>query len=375
VQHSNFASAQSSETVVTIKFDGTVDPADAPIQRVGDTYILKSDVDRIVVTRSDMVLDGNGYTPSGRGGTRTVHLGSVRNVTVKNMVIKGGEIGIFLDGSTSNCTIANNTITKTYVPVPEFQATSGIYVWGGSSHTISGNHIADNIYGIRLGYDTFHNVIVDNNITSNSRGIGIWDASYNTIFRNNFVNNTIQVRDAAIYSSYYNVTSTNTWDDSGQGNFWSDYAGTDVDGDGIGDVPYVVYEGNQDNYPLMDPVVRESPVPPLVSVLSPANTTYDDASVHLDFIVDKQVEWMGYSLDGQENVTVAGNVTLVDLSDGVHTLTVYANDSFGFIRASEPVIFNIATSERYHIALIIVVIVIVAVVVTSFLFYFKKRKR
>jgi len=42
----------------------------------------------------------------------------------------------------------------------------------------------------------------------------------------------------------------------GTGNYWYDYAGVDLNGDGIGDTPYVlVDEGVQDNYPLMEPCV------------------------------------------------------------------------------------------------------------------------
>jgi len=57
-------------------------------------------------------------------------------------------------------------------------------------------------------------------------------------------------------------TDANIWDDGypSGGNYWSDYNGTDLyteqhqnvtGSDGLGDVPYIINEDNQDNYPLM----------------------------------------------------------------------------------------------------------------------------
>jgi hypothetical protein len=41
------------------------------------------------------------------------------------------------------------------------------------------------------------------------------------------------------------------------GNYWSDYGGTDAEGDGIGDTHYSIYsdsdEDESDDYPLMEP--------------------------------------------------------------------------------------------------------------------------
>ena len=45
------------------------------------------------------------------------------------------------------------------------------------------------------------------------------------------------------------------WDNDGEGNYWDDYAGSDDNGDGVGDTPYIIDENNQDNFPLMEPVI------------------------------------------------------------------------------------------------------------------------
>lgn len=69
--------------------------------------------------------------------------------------------------------------------------------------------------------------------------------------------------------------------------------------------------------------------PPEISILSPQNTTYSTTNVSLIFTVNETTDWMGYSLDGQTNVTIIGNTTLTGLSNGPHLLKVYANDTCG----------------------------------------------
>jgi hypothetical protein len=43
----------------------------------------------------------------------------------------------------------------------------------------------------------------------------------------------------------------NFWDHDGEGNYWSDYSGQDLNRDGLGDVPYLIDETYRDNHPLM----------------------------------------------------------------------------------------------------------------------------
>jgi hypothetical protein len=54
---------------------------------------------------------------------------------------------------------------------------------------------------------------------------------------------------------------------------------------------------------------------------------------------------MGYSLDGEANVTVIGNITLYGLATGLHNITVYAIDSNGLSGGSELVTFTIEQQQ------------------------------
>jgi hypothetical protein len=66
-----------------------------------------------------------------------------------------------------------------------------------------------------------------------------------------------------------------------------------------------------------------------ISILSPESKTYAADSMALTFTTNKPTAWIGYSLDGQTNVTIIGNTTLTTLSDGTHELSIYANDTNG----------------------------------------------
>jgi len=111
---------------------------------------------------------------------------------------------------------------------------------------------------------------------------------------------------------------------------------------------------------------------PSISILSPENKTYDTTKIPLNFTVNETVSWMGYSLDGQANVTIAGNTTLTGLSDGMHSLVVYARDTAGYTGASETIHFSI---EAFPITWIAVAIVLIAPIGAALLVYFAKVKK
>jgi len=236
---------------ITIRADGSIDPLGAPINTTDMvTYYFTDNIyDEIVVERDNIVIDGAGYTLQGTGFflSTGIDISGRRQVTIQSVKIRNFGYGIMLEDS------SNNTILRTNIA----NNTQGIQLSHGSSNNtiagnnniISGNNITNNSEsGISLFGSSNYNSINGNTITANSYGIFFQDrlSSNNSIYHNNFMNNTEQV---------YSSESTNTWDDgAGKGNYWSDYEerypnATEIDG--IWDTPYEIDADNVDRYPMV----------------------------------------------------------------------------------------------------------------------------
>ncbi len=114
--------------------------------------------------------------------------------------------------------------------VLENNVVNGITGWSGSE-------VRD--HGVTLGaegkaifiYNAYSNVIRDNVFANSEIGIHLTAGSENNrIHSNSFVNNRTQVM--------YVANRRQDWSHDGLGNYWSDYLGWDLSGDGIGDQPY-----------------------------------------------------------------------------------------------------------------------------------------
>jgi parallel beta-helix repeat protein len=199
---------------IYVRNDGSIDPPTAPITTSDNiTYTLTADIisSVLVIERNNITVDGDGHmvavAPNG------IRLTNISYVRIENTEVEGCSYGIILQDFCTN-------------------------------NVIIGNNITANTQGISLYSNCSNNTITGNNITDSTMfGIHFSSSSNNFIYGNNFMNNANQTR---------SDESTNTWDDGIHGNYWSNYSGADANGDGIGDMPYMIDSSNQDRYPLMN---------------------------------------------------------------------------------------------------------------------------
>ena len=129
-----------------------------------------------------------------------------------------------------------------------------------SNNTISNNKIDSNYIGIFPFYSS-NNTINNNDISNNDCGIWLFQSSNNNIYLNNFIKNNPRNVLSSESTNIWRSTSKITYIYKGKtytnylGNYWSDYAGSDANSDGVGDVPYSSYSmgEDKDNYPLIKP--------------------------------------------------------------------------------------------------------------------------
>jgi N-acetylneuraminic acid mutarotase len=110
---------------------------------------------------------------------------------------------------------------------------------------------------------------------------------------------------------------------------------------------------------------------PNIVILNPENKTYDVTDIESVFIVNEPVKWITYSLDGEDQVPVTGNVTLPALSEGSHSLTVYAEDEVGNIGTSKTIYFNI---QLFPTTLVIAIIATAVIAAAGSYLFLKRRK-
>ena len=198
-------------------------------------------------------------------------------ITVQNLNLTSNYDGVFLL-STSNSTITNNTFSNNLVGVDLNEAHNNVITENillnndngiglqaeSSNNSIYENAIHSNKVGIYID-NSAENSITRNNIINSQTGVYTQTANSNVIHHNNFIKNTEAWNDTALTPFTFTPISVNIWDNGYEGNYWSNYNGTDQNGDGIVDKPHIIGQNNTDRYPLTKPVsvnlsLPESPV-------------------------------------------------------------------------------------------------------------------
>jgi parallel beta-helix repeat protein len=233
-------------------------------------------------TLTNNTCDSNGY--------QGIDIDSSSSNTLGNNTCLDNVAGISLYWSTNNTLVNNNCSDGNYgLHLQQYSRNNtlshndclndiwGLYLERSSNNTVINNNCSENGEGLDLAILSNNNTFVGNTWSNNDWGIsfGSGDISYNT-FTGNTISCSTEFGFAMTYSEnannriwnntfYHNNgagdtfepmhiqaqdSGANNWWNStdGYGNYWSDWTGPDVNGDGIVDAPYVL-DGGVDNYP------------------------------------------------------------------------------------------------------------------------------
>jgi parallel beta-helix repeat protein len=158
---------------IFINSDGTIDPATAPITRVGETFTLTANINEaLYVLKSGVTLDGGGNTIDGW----YVATWGTSGITIQNFnIVNAIYYGVMIWDSNSNI-VTGNTISGASTSTGV-----GIQILG-NGNTVSGNTVSTIDIGIRISGSSSSSNTISGNTVSNTgtQGITVWYATIGT---------------------------------------------------------------------------------------------------------------------------------------------------------------------------------------------------
>ncbi|MGE5187861.1 MAG: NosD domain-containing protein, partial [Betaproteobacteria bacterium] len=240
--------AVAQQMPIIIQADGAVNPTTVPIQQLDGIYKITADINLpIIVEKSDIVLDGQGFTIQSIGESNDQAAITLRcsRVTVTNFHVSGWQIGVH--GVYDGNIVSHNNFTSNHYDVAIYAdnyQVKGNYIGFqrivGNNNTISENVIC--IPDLKSGFwiSQSSGVIIEANdviLKEMSTSFISSDNSSIQVRLNNFLNIEINTGGALLL----NLQGERPfWD----GNYWSDYHArypnaSEIDNSGIWDTPYV----------------------------------------------------------------------------------------------------------------------------------------
>jgi hypothetical protein len=107
------------------------------------------------------------------------------------------------------------------------------------------------------------------------------------------------------------------------------------------------------------------------------NTTIIDSKATFGLVFNKPASQIIYSLDNQVNQTIDGNsnISINNLSNGVHNLTVYAVDKYGVVSEPNNIFFNVKVPTPFPTLTVIIPTGIIAVLLIGALWAYRRHQK
>lgn len=356
----------------------------------GDTIYINSGIyhENIVINKELLLIGENSFNTIVDGLENDAVLTILSdNVEIINLTIRNSKInltntsffysGVLIDSNFNTikgCQITDNQYAvvmfnssgNQIIDCDIYENAGGLYLYNSLNNEIfnnrlnhnylmpsiiidknGGNHISKcNIsYNDDIGLiirESNDNVINENIFLNNPIGIRIFEtlnfsSKNNYIYMNNFHNNINAFDDGR-----------NNWDNGIVGNYWNDYENVDENGDGKGEVPYLIPLINYDNYPSIIPIEidfsYEIKNDIEINVVYPSNNSEVNKIIILKVEASSNIfniTLIKIKIDDGEYIFANGtnywefeiNTTLHE--DGLHQIFIFALDEAGnFIEKS-----------------------------------------